>query len=235
VTETVLPVGGDGLSVRCFAHRGFAGVNPENTIPAVRRAVDTGADGVEIDVRECGTGELVVVHDATVDRVTETLGRVEAMPLSTLESLDVLGTGRGVPTLAAVLDVVPADCVLNIELKGSGFAERLLRAVADAECELLCSSFETGALDELNTAGDVPLALLCRNLSGNVETAAELGCCAIHPHEQSCDSDSVATAQSAGLRVNAWTVRSRETARRLATAGVDGLIADAPAYCRSDK
>lgn len=220
--------------MRCFAHRGFAGVNPENTVPAVRRAVDAGADGVEVDVRQCGSGELVVIHDATVDRVTGTLGRVDGMSLSTLESLDVLETGRGVPTLAAVLEVVPADCLLNIELKGSGFAESLLDVVADAQCNLLVSSFEPAALRELDAAGDVPLALLCRNLSSNVDTAVEVGCRAIHPHQQSCGSDAVATARTAGLRVNAWTVRSRETADRLAAAGVDGLIADAPAYCLAD-
>ncbi len=215
--------------MRCHAHRGFAAVNPENTLTAVERAVDAGADAVEVDVRRCGTGELVVVHDETVDRVTDGTGRVADLSLSTLQSLDVLGTGAGVPSLSAVVATVPEDCLLNIELKETGLAETVRAVVADTDSDVLVSSFETTALSEVAAVSDLPRALLCQESA--LDRARQLDCRAIHPHESVCDREFVAAAHDAGLRVNAWTVRSQETARRLAEAGVDGLIADAPGYC----
>lgn len=58
--------------MRCIAHRGFAETNPENTLTAVREAAKAGADLVEVDVRRCGSGELVLAHDADVDRISDT-------------------------------------------------------------------------------------------------------------------------------------------------------------------
>lgn len=217
--------------MRCIAHRGFAEVHPENTMAAVEGALDAGADGIEVDVRECATGELVVVHDGTVDRVTEATGRVAELSLSTLQSLDVLGTGQGVPTLSAVVDAVPESCLLNVELKETGLGAKLARVVADADCDILVSSFESAALQEVEDVSDLSRAFLCHDLAGGLETATSLGCQAIHPHEQSCARAVVTAAHGAGLRVNAWTIRSRERGAELSTAGVDGLIADAPLYC----
>jgi glycerophosphoryl diester phosphodiesterase len=217
--------------VRCFAHRGFAGVNPENTVSAVERAVQAGATGVEVDVRRCGSGELVVVHDETVDRVSDASGRVSDLSLPTLQSLDVLDTGRGVPTLAAVVDIVPPDCVLNVELKETGLAADMVETVG--EWDVLVSSFEREALEEVSAVSNLPLAFLCRDLSGGIDVATSLGCEAIHPNHHSCTEDAVARAQDAGLSVNAWTVRSAASADRLVDVGVDGLIADSPAYCRT--
>ena len=217
--------------MRCIAHRGFAGVNPENTVPAVRRAVEAGADAIEVDVRRCRSGELVVVHDATVDRVTDGSGAVADLPLSELASLDVLGTGRGVPTLQAVVDAVPAGVGLNVELKETGLAGDLLSVVGDRD-DVLVSSFDTQALREVADRSECPLALLCAERAGAIETAESLDCAAVHPHHGFCDDPFVAAAHDAGLTVNAWTVRDTATAARLRESGVDGLIADAPSYCR---
>jgi len=92
--------------MRLIAHRGFADRYPENTLRAVREA-SRFADEVEVDVRRCDSGELVVVHDCTVDRVTDEEGAVAHHSLAELRALDVLGTGEGVPTLAEVLSAVP--------------------------------------------------------------------------------------------------------------------------------
>lgn len=218
--------------MRCFAHRGFAGENPENTVVAVERALRAGADGIEVDVRRCASGELVVIHDETVDRVTDQSGRVRDLSLSTLRSLEVLGTGAGVPALADVVATVPPDVVLNVELKETGLAEDLLSTVAASDPSILVSSFEAAALREVAALSDVPLGLLCYDPRDEIETARDLGCEAIHPNERFCDERAVERAHEAGLSVNAWTGRSEQTADRLASAGVDGLIVDAPAYCR---
>lgn len=216
--------------MRCFAHRGFAESFPENTLAAVRGAVAAGADAVEVDVRRCATGEPVVVHDATVDRVTDGEGEIADLPLSTLRSLDVLGSGEGIPTLAEVVEAVPPEVILNVELKERGLAADVLRIAGAAD--LLVSSFERGALREPAAAGDVPLALLfAADGRDSLSAAADLGCAAVHPHHSLCDRAFVERAHQRGFAVNAWTVRSTTTARRLGRVGVDGLIADAPGYC----
>ena len=216
--------------MRCIAHRGFALAYPENTVPAVEQAVSDGADGIEVDVRQCASGELVVVHDETVDRVSDGTGRVGELSLATLRSLDVLDTGRGIPTLAAVVDSLPTDVSLVAELKETGLAGDAADVLAPVD-RVLISSFDATALAEVAQSTTLPYALLCRGDDDAVATATDLGCRAIHPHQRHCDQSLVTAAHDAGIAVTPWTVRSQSTAERLAAVGADGLIADAPAYC----
>lgn len=96
-------------------HRGAAGYEPENTLASFQKAIDLGADMIELDVRLCKTGELVVMHDDAVDRTTKGHGKVEDMTLTELKSL-------GVPTLTEVLDFTDKKIKINIELKGKNTA-----------------------------------------------------------------------------------------------------------------
>ena len=138
--------------MRCIAHRGFAETYPENTVAAVRAATEQ-ADAVEVDVRRCGSGELVLTHDETVDRVTDATGRVEAFTSGELASLDVLGSGEGIPTLSAALGAVEPGVQLNVELKEPGLAAEALAAADDASVEVLVSSFSPSVLREARDAG----------------------------------------------------------------------------------
>jgi glycerophosphoryl diester phosphodiesterase len=220
--------------VNCIAHRGFAGRFPENTPTAVRRAVAAGADGIEVDVRRCGSGEIVVVHDERVDRVTDRSGAVRDLSRSALADCSVLGTGEGVPTLERVCELVPGSVRLHLELKETGIAADALAVAERHDFDLLVSSFEVQALREAASAsGSVQRALLCPVGDGEaIATARDLGCAAINPHWESCDDASVARAHEAGLAVNAWTVTSQDAADRLGAIRADGLITDFPACCR---
>jgi len=159
-----------------FAHRGFAGIYPENTVAAVERAVADGrAAAIEVDVMPTADGELVVFHDDTLARVTNAPKSVATKPVWELSyeqiaGYSVLGTTQSVPLLSDVLAVIPADVTVNIELKNPGcrqlrFAEvlddRTLEAATDrwlafvgsvldtataSGHELLVSSFYEGAL-----------------------------------------------------------------------------------------
>jgi glycerophosphoryl diester phosphodiesterase len=223
-------VGNEGRP-RLIAHRGFAQTFPENTLPAVRGAIERGASMVEVDCRRCASGEIVVFHDETVDRVTEASGRVADLPAADLESLNVLESGAGVPTLRTVVDAVPTGVGLNVELKERGIAEDVLAAVADVEAEVIVSAFDTQALAEAAQAGDRPLALLVdRRPRSAVRRAVAADCAYVHPKAGLClRSMLIRRAHRAGLGVNAWTIRSRRMARWLTRLGVDGLIADTPA------
>lgn len=159
-TETEEGARRERAGVNCIAHRGFAGTFPENTLLAVRRALAEGADGIEVDVRRCGSGEPVVIHDATVDRVTDRSGAVSALSRSALTDCSVLNTGEGVPTLEAVCECLPADVRLHVELKEPGVAADAVSVADSYPFDLQVSSFEPEALQAVTAVSDAPLAYL---------------------------------------------------------------------------
>jgi len=219
--------------VRCIAHRGFAETYPENTVAAVGSAAET-ADAVEVDVRRCGSGELVTIHDETVDRVTDSEGAVASLSAAELADLDVLGSGEGVPTLADVLAAPDGDVEFVLDLKEEDVAADALALADDAGREVRFSSFSRLALEEARDAGSDRLAYLIEEdgAAGILNVARELDCEAVHPHWQLCVDDFVGRAHDAGLTVNAWTVPSRHDADALERVGVDGVIVDRPAVCQ---
>lgn len=212
--------------MRLIAHRGFAGEHPENTLAAFRRV--GGADAVEFDVRACESGDPVVIHDETVDRVSDGSGPVADHTLAALRDLDVLETGEGVPTLAEALEAIPEGVGVNAELKE--WVPAAVDALASAD-GVLVSAFDPAVLARArDRASGLDRALLVREAGGAIDRAVDLGCVAIHPEVAVVREDPafVDRAHDAGLRVNAWTARDPETARDLRGAGVDGLIADYP-------
>lgn len=212
--------------MRLIAHRGFAGSYPENTRDAVEKAAAT-ADAIEVDVRRCASGELVVIHDETVDRVTDGEGRVSDLPLVELRQLDVLGTGRGVPTLSEILEAIPDTVGVNVELKEAGTPEDALPLMASLHPQTVVSSFSRAVLEECRTVDpSIPRALVVADDEDAVETAIELECDYIHPSVEACTERLVTEAHRAGMSVNVWTIDSEAEAERLADLGVDGIIAD---------
>lgn len=215
----------------CIAHRGFAGDYPENTVTAFRQAARD-ADWVECDVRRCDSGEVVVVHDETVDRVTGASGAVADLDRDELAALDVCGSGEGVPTLRNVVDPLPPAAGVVVDLKEGGLAADVADVLGGHPGGVLLSSFDGAALAEAALVCDLPLALLVeRDRDERLGRAVDLGCTAIHPHWDLCDEDFVAEAHEAGLTVNAWTIRDRTAALSARAAGVDGIITDERAFC----
>jgi glycerophosphoryl diester phosphodiesterase len=215
--------------VKLVAHRGFAAVAPENTVRAVREATPR-ADAVEVDVRRCGSGELVVVHDETVDRVTDGSGRVADLDRATLAGLAVEGSVEGVPTLAAVVEAVPPSVELVVELKERGLATDAVAACEGFDGDLLVQSFDPGALSAAReVAPSVPRSLLfATEPRANLRAAVDLGCDAVGAHLDRCTPEFVAAAHERDLAVYGWTVDGRAGAERLVEAGVDAVVSDAP-------
>ncbi|WP_276301700.1 glycerophosphodiester phosphodiesterase [Halorussus lipolyticus] len=221
--------------MRLVAHRGFADRYPENTVRAFEDAA-TVADWIELDVRRCESGELVVFHDDRLDRLTGASGRVAETPWETLRTLDVLDSGEEVPVLGDALAAIPASVGVNVELKERGLSADALAIAEEVGNDVVVSSFDAETLREVREAdSSVSLAFITREATGAVETARELGCEFLHPHFEACldaEDDAgtglVAQAHDAGLEVNAWTVKTPEEADALRAVGVDGLIADSP-------
>ena len=215
--------------MRLIAHRGFASINPENTLSAIERASAV-ADEVEVDVRRCASGELVVIHDPTVDRVTDQSGAVSEYARSDLESMRVLDTEEGIPTLAELLRIVPDRVGINVELKEPGIAVDAVDLVSSLHPNSIVSSFSGEALSDCRAVDpDVPTAYITdESGTEGVETAVELDCEYLHLGVETCTERAVGAAHGVGMHVNAWTIDSADEATALASTGIDGVISDRP-------
>jgi glycerophosphoryl diester phosphodiesterase len=108
------------IPIQCFAHRGYSGLYPENTMLSLQKAVDFRVDVIEFDVR-ARAGVLIVIHDATVDRTTNGSGLVSDMTLKKIQSLDA-GCGERIPTFMEVIDEMAGKIGMNINMKTPGKA-----------------------------------------------------------------------------------------------------------------
>ncbi|GAB3025428.1 glycerophosphodiester phosphodiesterase [Natronobiforma cellulositropha] len=216
--------------MRLIAHRGFAAVAPENTVGALRAAAER-ADIVEFDVRRCGSGELVVIHDETIDRVTDGSGTVADLSLEQLQSERVLGTDERIPTLETVLEALPPAVDVNLELKTQGIAGDVLRALEDVPNRVVVTSFLPTALRRVRELDrNQPTGVLVsRDVRRPVTRAVELECDVIGAHARRClFTRLVPRAKRVGLEVHAWAVPGRLGARLLTWRGVDCISADRP-------
>ena len=106
-----------------ISHRACAGHAPENTLAGIRRALELGADGIEIDVQATADGVPVLMHDLTVDRTTNGHGELAKMTLAELQALDA--GGEPPPTLADVLQLTKGRALLVAEIKQPGIEKHL--------------------------------------------------------------------------------------------------------------
>lgn len=216
--------------MRVIAHRGFAATAPENTIAAIRSAADR-ADAVEFDVRRCGSGELVVIHDETIDRVTGGVGTVAHSTLEELKTHAVLESGERIPTLEEMITALPPDVEVNLEMKALGIAADVREAIADLENRVVTTSF---LVPELRTMRDLdpdqPTGLLVnRYLEHPVTTAVELGCDVIGANWWRClTTQLVPRAKALGFEIHSWSIERWLVAKLLELRGVDYVSADRP-------
>jgi glycerophosphoryl diester phosphodiesterase len=218
--------------MRLIAHRGFAATAPENTIGAVRSAAEH-ADAVEVDVRRCGSGELVVVHDKTIDRVTDGAGAVAEITLSELADRTVLGSEESIPTLESMLEAIPPSVDITLELKECDIAADVLETLEDAAIDnrVVATSFLPAALRTMRDRDpEQPIGLLVsRRLETPVTTAVELDCDGLGANWWRCLATGIVPrANAVGLDVRAWTIERRPMATLLARRGVDAVVADRP-------
>ncbi len=226
-----------------YAHRGASGYAPENTMRAFEMACDMHADGVELDVQLTKDRQVVVIHDETIDRVTDGSGYVSQMTLAELSRYHVTmhqeGISEPIPLLKDVLALLKERGLkLNIELKNSrnfypGMEEMCLELVADAGMtpDVLYSSFNHYSLLHVKElAPDVPCALLYNaTLVEPWRYAASLGVNALHPHFSELFIDGeVAKAHALHIEVNPWTVNTEDELRRMIAAGADRIITNYP-------
>ncbi|MBP94031.1 MAG: glycerophosphodiester phosphodiesterase [Flavobacteriaceae bacterium] len=223
-------------STRVFGHRGAKGYLAENTLESIEKALNFNADGIEIDVHLCASGELVVFHDFTLDRMTNGTGEVGKQTLKALKELIVNG-GFQIPTLEEVLNLIDKKCLLNIELKGKNTAIKTCEIVSYYvqnrgwdDTDFIVSSFQHTELETMfQTNKNIPLAVLTKaSVTEAIEFAKTIQAKIIHPNFALLTKDNVKLAQSLGFEVNTWTVNNADTILRMKQYGVNGIISDVP-------
>lgn len=241
-----------------FAHRGGANLAPENTLEAFRHAARLGADVLELDIRATKDGELVVMHDGSLDRTTDGAGKVGDVTLAELKKLDAgfrfspdnlqtfpfRGKGVTIPTLAEVFDAFP-DKRFNIEPKQSApsIIKPLCRILRERQLteRVIVGSFSQTALDEFRqecaevatsaSPSEVSkfLAMYKTGLSENYRPAMQaLQIPAYLGSLEIVTKEFVEAAHRKNLKVHVWTINEPAEMRRLIEMGVDGIMTDHP-------
>ena len=218
----------------CIGHRGAAGHAPENTVASVLKAVQLGAHAVEVDVYAV-QGQLFVFHDDRLERTTNGSGRVTEQGFEYLRSLDA-GQGERIPTLEEVFAALDQRACINIELKGSGTALPVAKALREARAKgwkseaLLVSSFHHGELERLRALdANVGIGILL-NTTGTswFHASRRLKAYSVHLPMRLMGRSTVREVHSHGLRIFAFTANTLEEIGRMRDLKVDGIFSDYP-------
>jgi len=227
-----------------IAHRGASGSAPEHTRPAFERALNAGADMIELDVQLSRDGELMVMHDLDLQRTTSTRGAVRDYDLAELKKLDAGSwfdqhfCGEPILTLDEVLTLVAGRARLNVEVKAPAtdwpaIAPRLvkvLREYAALESTVI-SCFDAPALEAVRAqSDDARLGLLWQHtdFTDAWPWLREFHAVSIHPFWMLASSDVIHRAHALGVQVLTWTVNDIAAMRSLVRLGVDGIMSDFP-------
>jgi glycerophosphoryl diester phosphodiesterase len=239
------------------AHRGGAALWPENSRTAFRGAIALGVDALEFDLHLTADAEVVVIHDATLDRTTTGRGPVRSTSLAqlrTLRLLDATGvaTNETVPTLAEVLDVARATSVallpeIKLDFGGRAYPGIERRVVEHLRARGLSGrasvqSFDDATLRRVHALepGVRTMLLIGRARmttygsmpADPIRWAVDVGAADLGIDFRLIDARLVAAARAAGVRLAAWTVNTDEDLRRMAALGVDLIMSDRPDRAR---
>lgn len=231
---------------KILAHRGASGYAPENTLEAFALAAELGADGVELDVHLSSDGEMVVIHDETVDRTTDGYGLVCKKTLAELKSLNACNGMGGlkaynqIPTLKEVYELLkPTPLMINVEIKTDamlydGICEKLvaLEHEMGMEGRIIYSSFNHNTIMEMKRIHpEAKTGLLyIEALANPWDYAESIGADALHPDKFAplTYPEHMKISAARGIETNVWTVNTAEDMEFLIRNGATSVITNYP-------
>jgi len=245
-------------STLVIGHRGGAGAAPENTVEAIRHGIEAGTDAIEFDIHATRDGQIVVIHDDTVERTTDGAGVVEEMNLDELRQLDAgfnftpdfgrsfpfRGTGIRIPTLDEAVEAcegLPIACEVKTARAGLLLADWLPgKAVRE---RMIVGGFEADDVRPAASAArwrcanqrDLTPFVLLGKLGIPARLAADITAAMVPLRKglvRVVTAGFVRRCHEAGIGVHVWTVNAPDKMRQLLELGVDGLISDYPAIAR---
>lgn len=240
----LLKRGGGILKCRNYAHRGFSGKYPENTLLAFEKAIEVGCEGIEFDVHFSKDGELVIIHDEQIDRTSNQTGFVKDLTYEELCEVDFsykFGDQYGfqrIPTLREYMELVKdKDIITNIELKTGIFeypgieqaVYDLIRAY-DLRERVVISSFNHFSVQRMK---QLDPGITCGFLSetwilNTGEYVAKNGVECFHPIYRMLNPQITKDLKEHGIQINTWTINEEEDIEEMIRLEVDGIIGNYP-------
>ncbi len=219
-----------------IGHRGAKGHLPENTLASFQKAMELKCDGIELDVHLSADGEIIVIHDETVDRTTDGNGLVSKLSLSEIKALRIEGKHQ-IPTLSEVFELVNKKCFINIELKSETSTEPVIKLiekyVSNKEWNhnhFLVSAFDWNNLQKIHRINPkIKLGVLTEtDLHLAIAFAETIKAESIHPHFHVLTLENTLQMQKKGFKVYPWTVNESADIQKIKSFKPNGIITDFP-------
>lgn len=227
------------MLVKITAHRGASGLAPENTLAAIRLAMEIGADFAEIDVQESADGEIFLLHDDSINRTTDQKGNIWELTSADLRAADAGSwysrqfVNEPIPDLASVIHTVFGKMKLNIELKTSGhqvrLAERVVAIIEEKKFVAQCivTSFNPEEIKKVKRLNPgIKTGLIFSKIPKEDIWTAKYDLFSVHKKLASIDF--VKKAHKYGKEVHVWTVNREKDLRKMLEHGVDNMITNYP-------
>ncbi len=231
-------------NIMVVAHRGASGYAPENTLSAMKKAIEMKAEMSELDVQETADGEIILLHDNTTKRTGKKDLNIWELNYDDLKDIEVGEwfseeyKGEPIPTLKEVIDLIRGKMKLNIELKANKhekmLAERSLKVVMDNDFldQVIFTSFKFDEIRKIRALNkEAKVGYIFGKLPENVDVFTE-DVDLLSAHYKSVDAKFVKRAKSNGKEVHVWTVNEPEDMKRMIELGVEAIITNYPDVLR---
>jgi glycerophosphoryl diester phosphodiesterase len=213
-----------------IGHRGARAYEPENTLRSFKKALEIGVDAVELDVRKTKDNQLVVIHDPDIKRTTDGEGLVSELTLGEIKGFSA-EKGEKIPTLKEALDFLDKKVKIVIELKETGYEEKVLAVVRENSLQknVVIVSFMEEALQKVkDLESQVETGLIYVKHKNPVKAALDLKASYLLPLYRFTHTANVKKAHENGLKVIVWTINKPEEVAEYVKKGVDGIASDKP-------
>ena len=226
---------------KIIGHRGAMGYELENTRASFEKAIELKADMIELDVFKCATGEIVVFHDETLERLSNSAANIEDLTLDEIQKIQ-LKNGETIPLLEEILQLINGRVPLNIELKGketsAGTLELINKSVRTGNWNLddfIISSFDWDELQAMRKLSKtIAIAVLTENNPIDaIAVAQKLQASAINPWYKKLSASDVSTIHSLGFKIYAYTVNKSSSIRKMKKLNIDGIFTNYPDIARN--
>lgn len=241
-----------------IAHRGASGIAPENTLSAFRKALEIGVDAVELDLHGTRDGEIVAIHDATLDRTTNLSGPVRKNKLATIKIADAGGwfhpdfageriqvdanTVRTVarelvPTLTEALECIGENAIAVLEIKDAYIGEVVVKKINEMNAleQVVIISFHTSVLQEVRALDPrIPTGWLIGHHDSDTspvrlcQQVGQLGSSLLNVNHQLITAEFAYEVRRRGIALWCWTVDDIARMREMKALGVQGITSNYP-------
>jgi len=227
-----------------IAHRGASRIAPENTLAAFKEAIEIGVDAVELDLQGTADEQVVVIHDASLDRTTDQSGQIKETSLETIKQADA-GTwfdpkfaGESVPTLAEALVAIADNAIALLEIKDVSITKSVVRIVQNMDMveQSVIISFHSSAIQTvrsleprlptgyiIGSKENIEPIQLCQQLG-------LLGSSLLNVDHRLVTEDFIYETRRRGITLWCWTVDDIDRMRELQELGIQGITSNRPEY-----